>query len=139
LGGNHMKNPWPTISYPRLSPLRHHLFPSSSLPIVTRSVFATSLAPALGFAAHRDSSSSRSRKCLGEFCSGFQLFRSSSNGRARAVAVASQQQPKLVSTNLDLGPIMLLVENVLLPLDALRGCSSCASAPCSRFVAATVL
>ncbi|CAK9860103.1 unnamed protein product [Sphagnum jensenii] len=125
--------------------MAHHILLSSvslapsSLPFVTRSV--ASPAPALGFAVHQDSSSSPSRKCLGEFCSGFQLFRSSSNGRARAVvvAVASQEQPKLVSTNLDPGPIMLLVENVLLPLDAMRRCSSCASAPSSSFVATTVL
>jgi hypothetical protein len=130
---NRRENPWPTISYPRPSPLRHHLFPSS---LAASSLHLQHLLLDLlriGILLLL------SRKCLGEFCSGFQLFRSSSNGRARAVAVASQQQPKLVSTNLDPGPIMLLVKNVLLPLDALRRCSSCASAPCSSFVAATVL
>ncbi len=92
------ERPWPTISYPRPSPLRHHLFPSSlaasslhrqHLPLdLLRIEILLLLRPANVLVSS--------------------AVASSSSG-ARTVGVASQQQPKLVSTNLDPGPIMLLV------------------------------
>ncbi len=123
---NHRKNPWPTISYPRPSPVRHHLFPSSlaasslhrqHLPLdLLRIGILLLLRPANVLVSSAVASSSSGARATEELELLLSLLSSSPNWF-------------LQIWTLDPSCCQLPVENVLLPLDALRRCSPCASLP----------